>query len=46
MPLIHVFNVSLKDEYNQFVHLEGGNMSITLEVTEVLDSSLYETMRS
>jgi hypothetical protein len=40
------FNVSLKDEYNQFVHLEGGNMSITLEVTEVLDSSLYETMRS
>jgi hypothetical protein len=42
---ISVFNVSILDEYEQYIQLEGGNISLTLEVTEVLHSSLYETMR-
>jgi hypothetical protein len=40
------FNVSITDEYDQYVQLEGGNVSLTLEVTEVLHSSLYEAMRT
>ena len=43
---ITVFNIAITDEYDQYVQLEGGNVSMTLEVTEVLHSSLYETMRS
>lgn len=43
---ITAFNISVTDEYDQYIQLEGGNISMTLEVTEVLHSSLYETMRS
>jgi len=43
---INVFNVSILDEYENYIQLEGGNISLTLEVTEVLHASLYETMRS
>jgi hypothetical protein len=43
---ITAFNVAITDEYDQYIQLEGGNISMTLEVTEVLHSSLYETMRS
>ena len=39
------FYVSIVDEYQQYVQLEGGNVSITLEVIEVLHTSLYESMR-
>jgi hypothetical protein len=40
------FNISVTDEYDQYIQLEGGNISMTLEVTEVLHSSLYESMRT
>jgi hypothetical protein len=40
------FIIAITDEYDQYVQLEGGNVSMTLEVTEVLHSSLYETMRA
>jgi len=40
------FNIAITDEYDQYVQLEGGNVSMTLEVTEVLHSSLYEAMRA
>jgi hypothetical protein len=43
---IATFNVSIVDEYEQYIQLEGGNISLTLEVTEVLHSSLYESMRA
>jgi hypothetical protein len=43
---ITAFTISVTDEYDQYVQLEGGNVSMTLEVTEVLHSSLYETLRS
>lgn len=39
------FNISITDEYDQYVQLEGGNVSMTLEVTEVLHASLFEAMR-
>lgn len=42
---IATFNISIVDEYEQSVQLEGGNVSLTLEVTEVLHSSLYESLR-
>lgn len=38
--------VSLQDPYGQIVDLEGMDFSFTLELTEVLNSSLYETIRS
>jgi hypothetical protein len=40
------FTVAITDEYHQYVQLQGGNVSMTLEVTEVLHSSLYEAMRA
>jgi hypothetical protein len=43
---ITAFNISIVDEYEQFVQLQGGNVSMSLEVTEVLHSSLYESMRT
>jgi hypothetical protein len=43
---ITAFVVAITDEYDQYVQLEGGNVSMTLEVTEVLHSSLYESMRT
>lgn len=43
---ITAFNISIVDEYEQYVQLEGGNVSMSLEVTEVLHSSLYESMRT
>jgi hypothetical protein len=43
---INVFNVSILDEYENYIQLEGGHISLSLEVTEVLHSSLYETMRT
>lgn len=43
---ISTFNISIVDEYEQYIQLEGGNISLTLEVTEVLHSSLYEAMRA
>lgn len=39
------FNISVTDEYDQYIQLEGGNVSLTLEVTEVLHASLYDAMR-
>lgn len=43
---ISAFTVAITDEYDQYVQLEGGNVSMTLEVTEVIHSSLYEAMRT
>ena len=43
---ITAFNISILDEYDQYIQLEGGNVSLTLEVTEVLHASLYESMRT
>ena len=43
---ISAFNITIVDEYEEFVQLQGGNVSMSLEVTEVLHSSLYESMRS
>uniref|UniRef100_A0A6C0B3P8 Uncharacterized protein n=1 Tax=viral metagenome TaxID=1070528 RepID=A0A6C0B3P8_9ZZZZ len=43
---ITAFNISIVDEYEQYVQLQGGNVSMSLEVTEVLHSSLYESMRT
>lgn len=42
---IKCFKVELFDEFEQIIQLMGGNISMTLEVTEVLHSSLYESMR-
>ena len=42
---ISSFNISIVDEYEQYIQLEGGNVSLTLEVTEVLHASLYDAMR-
>jgi hypothetical protein len=38
--------VTLLDEYEEFIQLMGGAFSLTLEITEVLDSALYETHRT
>jgi hypothetical protein len=43
---ISVIPVSIYDEYNQLIYLMGGSISLTLEVTEVLDFSLYESLRT
>jgi hypothetical protein len=40
------FNISITDEYDQYIQLEGGNVSLTLEITEVLHASLYDAMRT
>jgi hypothetical protein len=40
------FKVSLYDEYGQYLILKGGEVSITLEVTEVINSALYESLRN
>ena len=42
---ITAFNIAILDEYEEYVQLEGGNVSMTLEVIEVLHASLYESMR-
>lgn len=43
---ISSFKISLFDEYGQFLNLKGGEVSLTLEVTEVLHSALYESLRN
>lgn len=43
---ISSFKVSLYDEYGQFLILKGGEVSLTLEVTEVVNSALYESLRN
>jgi hypothetical protein len=43
---ITAFTVSIVDEYEEFVQLMGGSVSLSLEVTEVLNASLYETLRN
>jgi hypothetical protein len=43
---ISSFKVSLYDEYGQFLILKGGEVSMTLEVTEVVHSALYESLRN
>jgi len=43
---ITTFNISITDEYDQYIQLEGGNISLTLEITEVLHASLYDAMRT
>jgi hypothetical protein len=43
---ISSFNITLFDEYGQYILLMGGDVSLTLEVTEVTDSALYETLRN
>jgi len=43
---ITTFTVTLRDEFEEYINLEGDDFSITLEVTEVLHSSLYESMRT
>ncbi len=40
------FTVTILDEYEQTVQLMGGTISLTLEVTEVLNSALYESLRN
>jgi hypothetical protein len=42
---ISSFDISISDEYDQYIQLEGGNVSLTLEITEVLHASLYDAMR-
>ncbi len=43
---ITAFTVSFLDEYDQFIQLMGGSVSLTLEITEVLNSALYESLRN
>ena len=43
---VNSLKVTLFDEYGQLVILKGGNVSITLEITEVQDSALYESLRN
>jgi hypothetical protein len=43
---IHSFPVRLSDPYDQDIDLNGLDFSFTLEFREVLNSALYETMRS
>lgn len=43
---ISSFRVTLSDEYGQLVYLRGGEVSLTLEVTEIVDSALYESLRN
>jgi hypothetical protein len=43
---ISSFKVSLYDEYGQYLILKGGEVSMTLEVTEVINSALYESLRN
>lgn len=43
---ISSFKVSLYDEYGQYLILKGGEVSMTLEVTEVINSTLYESLRN
>ena len=40
------FKVTLLDEYEEFIQLMGGAFSLTLEITEILDSALYESHRT
>jgi hypothetical protein len=43
---VNSLKVTLFDEYGQLIILKGGNVSITLEITEVQDSALYESLRN
>ena len=43
---ISVFNVQIVDAYESTIDLVGANVSFTLELKEVLNSSLYEHMRA
>jgi len=43
---ITAFTVSVVDEYEQNVQLMGGSISLSLEITEVLNAALYETLRN
>ena len=43
---VAVIPVSITDEYNQLIYLMGGSVSLTLELTEVLDFALYESLRN
>lgn len=43
---ITTFTLSFLDEYEQFIQLMGGSVSLTLEITEVLNSALYESLRN
>jgi hypothetical protein len=43
---ISSLKVTLLDEYEEFIQLMGGAFSLTLEITEILDSSLYESHRT
>jgi hypothetical protein len=43
---ISSFKITLSDEYGQLVYLRGGEVSMTLEVTEIVDSALYESLRN
>ena len=43
---IHTIPVRISDPYDQDIDLNGLDFSFTLELTEVLNSGLYESMRS
>jgi hypothetical protein len=43
---IHTIPVRVSDPYDQDIDLNGLDFSFTLELTEVLNSGLYESMRS
>jgi hypothetical protein len=43
---IHSIPVRISDPYDQDIDLNGLDFSFTLELTEVLNSGLYESMRS
>ena len=43
---VNSLKVTLFDEYGQLIILKGGNVSLTLEITEVQDSALYESLRN
>ena len=43
---ISVFNVQIVDAYESTIDLVGANVSFSLELKEVLNSSLYEHMRA
>jgi hypothetical protein len=42
---ISSFQVVLTDAYEEYIDLVGSNISLTVEVKEVLNPALYETMR-
>ena len=43
---LSAFPVRLSDPYDQTIDLNGMEFSFTMEIKEILDSSLYESIRT